>query len=107
MEGGITRRRRRLIRWGRQVPIMSSGSPGAGVGLTPRGSWGRPAATGPFPATATATLASAVRVQEDGDKSTSRAGRAGPTFRLLECPRVSYTDLDTLICKNRSRPSAS
>src|SRR5215467_3075662 len=25
----------------------------------------------------------------------------------MKCPRVSYTDLDNLICKNRSRPSAS
>jgi hypothetical protein len=78
MDRGRTRRMRRLIRWGRQVltPIVSSE---VAVGASPHGACGRPPAIGVPPATASASLASAVRVQEDGGKSTSRAGRAGQT----------------------------
>ena len=75
MESGRTRRMRRLIRWGRPV-IAAIVSSGAAVGAALRGTCGRPTASGASPASAPATLASAVRVQEDGGKSMSRAGRA-------------------------------
>ena len=85
MEGGHTRRMRRLIRQGRQMlaPLVSSG---VAVGTSLRSTCGRPTASGAPPANAAATLASAVRVQEDRGKSKSRAGRAGQTERSAVSP---------------------
>jgi hypothetical protein len=76
MDGGRIRRMRRLIRWNGQMPAPFVSS-AAAVGAIPRRTCGRPPTTWAAPATAMAVLASAVRVQEDGGKSMSSAGRAG------------------------------
>src|SRR5262245_13508869 len=68
IENERTRRRRQLIRWGRQLePVVSSG---AAVGASSRRTCGRRSAASISPAsTTTASLASVVRVQEDGGKA--------------------------------------
>ena len=62
---------RQLIRWGRQVLTLVVSS-AAAVGPAPRGMYGRPPAGTPSSAAAS-SLASAVRVLEDGGESMSMA----------------------------------
>jgi hypothetical protein len=76
MDSGRTQRMRRLIRWGRQV-LAPLAPAGAAVGTIPRGACGQPTASRSPPVAASIPLASAVRVQEDSGKSTSRASRGG------------------------------
>src|SRR5262245_17788935 len=80
MDRECTRGRQWLIRWDREIlaPFVSSG---VAVGSAPHCAYGRPTASGTTPATATASLASAVRVQADGGRSRAGRGDAVPRPR--------------------------